>query len=78
MVRGAPLAAALQGFCASAWNTEPSSAWPENKSEPERKIVFLLNVEIQGVFVGTCVSALEHFYICIFIFHRLEGPGLSN
>lgn len=44
-------------------DAEPSSAGREGESEPERNFLFLLNVEIQGVFMGMCVSASGHFYI---------------
>ena len=61
-VEGAHRAPPIVPLCL-CWNAEPSSAGQEGESEPERKILFLLNVEIQGVFVGMCVSASEHFYI---------------
>lgn len=48
------------------------------RNQLERKIMLVLSGGFQGVFVGMYVSASKHFDIYIFIFHRLEHPGLSN
>lgn len=66
-------------FGATHWGFLPItlSHPPQSKriKQLERKAMFLLHRGIQGVFVGMCMSGVNIF---IFIFHRLEGPGLSQ
>ena len=43
-----------------------------------KKDYVFVNWKIQGGFASVCVFACKYFCICIFVFHRLEGPGPSS